>query len=630
MRDYTLLEKLAEAAQGQREPAVIAAMLPRFAQAYFVSLGVDHEDRPVFAFQEQIDREIRILAVAKDGVSCREWVEDIDRKVENKLREIERLGQFPLSDEQADAIRVALSGNRISIVEGSAGAGKSTSSRAYVEILQSEGYKVFGAAPSWKAAAGLKDSAGIESLALQGLVKKIEKGKAHIDSKTVLVIDEAGMIDTRSMQILVEAAAKADAKIVLMGDTLQLSAVESGSPMRSILEQVPEACSRISTVRRQKIEWQRLQTERMNAPGARERRMDVHGRVVGPSQIDEALNTYMNHGNIVISDDREAAYEQVREEANRALEASRKHLAITVKNVDVVQLNRELRETYQAHGLIQGNDIVVEVLTRGVDKKDPKPEQISIAVGDRLLMGESVELKVLGSVDGKTHTIRRSEFVTIAAIETDLDGPTLTFNVGPDASGKDILVRGQWGDLIGSRGDFGKKAPLVPKFQHGYAVTIASSQGMTVEGNVSVLAAGGFNSNSTLVAMSRHKEDCNVTISGEVYRERVYKGRTQQDLRCATEEEVFAAFQDDANAAGTKVNAVDYILQKDLDRAVKSEIAFMNANRREAMHVAGGKSRPMLRNEVKPQKTEPVRINFGNWHEDWVPPDREHNYVPQS
>jgi ATP-dependent exoDNAse (exonuclease V) alpha subunit len=62
------------------------------------------------------------------------------------------------------------------------------------------------------------------------------QGRLQATYSDVFVIDEAGMVGTRQMERVLRHAAQARAKVVLVGDTQQLQAIEAGAPMRLLAE----------------------------------------------------------------------------------------------------------------------------------------------------------------------------------------------------------------------------------------------------------------------------------------------------------------------------------------------------------------------------------------------------------
>lgn len=168
-----------------------------------------------------------------------------------------------LSEEQRRAVfDITLREGDIKAVSGMAGTGKTTMLQAAREIWEEQGYRVLGASLAGIAAKNLETEAGIKSQTIAKLlyeIDQLEKGrevKAHpLDAKTVLVVDEAGMVGTRQMECLISEANKQGAKLVLVGDERQLQPIEHGGPFRVISEMVGR--SELKEIRRQRDELDR-------------------------------------------------------------------------------------------------------------------------------------------------------------------------------------------------------------------------------------------------------------------------------------------------------------------------------------------------------------------------------------
>ena len=138
-----------------------------------------------------------------------------------------------LSPEQRAMVRSVTQGFDITLVQGWAGTGKSYALGAAREVWEAEGYRVRGAALSGKAAVELSNGSGIKSTTLSTLEREIgDGGTDPLTSRDILVIDEAGMVGSRKMHEILCLAEKSQAKIVLVGDKLQLLAIEAGAAFR--------------------------------------------------------------------------------------------------------------------------------------------------------------------------------------------------------------------------------------------------------------------------------------------------------------------------------------------------------------------------------------------------------------
>jgi conjugative relaxase-like TrwC/TraI family protein len=143
-----------------------------------------------------------------------------------------------LSDEQAAyVLSAAIDDDRVVCVVGIAGAGKTTATRCLAEALAANGVIVVGAAPSGAAARTLGDATGIPTYTVHRLLNDAARD-GGLPHRAVVIVDEAGMVDTRTLTALLREIEAADAKLVLVGDPEQLPSVGAGGLFRAIIERV--------------------------------------------------------------------------------------------------------------------------------------------------------------------------------------------------------------------------------------------------------------------------------------------------------------------------------------------------------------------------------------------------------
>lgn len=154
------------------------------------------------------------------------------------IEELPREGAEPLalSGEQERLLReVATSRDRVVSVVGSAGAGKTMAMRAVARAFATGGVPVLGAAPSGIAAERLADETGIRSMTLHRLLTDASQ-EGGLPRGSVLVVDEAGMAETRVLAPALELVEQAGGKAILVGDPQQLPAVGAGGLFAAIVE----------------------------------------------------------------------------------------------------------------------------------------------------------------------------------------------------------------------------------------------------------------------------------------------------------------------------------------------------------------------------------------------------------
>ena len=140
-----------------------------------------------------------------------------------------------LGREQVAMLRaVASSPDRVVCVVGHAGAGKTTALAALADAFRRDGYVAIGAAPSGVAAANLAAESGIPSGTLHRLLAEARQ-RGGLPRRCLLVVDEAGMADTRTLTDALFQVEHAAGKAVLVGDPAQLPAVGAGGLYAAIV-----------------------------------------------------------------------------------------------------------------------------------------------------------------------------------------------------------------------------------------------------------------------------------------------------------------------------------------------------------------------------------------------------------
>jgi conjugative relaxase-like TrwC/TraI family protein len=160
-----------------------------------------------------------------------------------------------LTNEQRHLIREAsLSSDRVVCVVGVAGAGKTTALRALADAHRESDVAVLGAAPSGRAADELAAATGIRASTLHRLLLDAYR-EGGLPRRCVLVVDEAGMAETRVLAPLLRLVEQADGKLLLVGDPGQLPAVGAGGLY-------PALCERLGAISLAANRRQRDLTER--------------------------------------------------------------------------------------------------------------------------------------------------------------------------------------------------------------------------------------------------------------------------------------------------------------------------------------------------------------------------------
>ena len=189
----------------------------------------------LYTSQRILDAEQRLVTVAgiRGGTIVDRTVVDL------ALLEMAANGTA-LDTGQASLVRqMCTSGARLQLAIAPAGAGKTTAMRALVLAWTEDGGQVLGLAPSAAAAAVLGEQTGIRTDTLAKLTWSLRNGDlpdwaTGVGPATLIIVDEAGMADTLSLDTAVEFAIDRGASVRLIGDDQQLAAIGAGGILRDI------------------------------------------------------------------------------------------------------------------------------------------------------------------------------------------------------------------------------------------------------------------------------------------------------------------------------------------------------------------------------------------------------------
>ncbi|MBW4652380.1 MAG: relaxase domain-containing protein [Kaiparowitsia implicata GSE-PSE-MK54-09C] len=147
--------------------------------------------------------------------------------------QLDSLTSYSLNPEQKNAVEMAATTpDTVMAWQGVAGAGKTYALSVLKELAQEEGYVIRGLAPSAEAAHVLGESLGIETTTVAGLLVSDTSDQAT--QPTLWIVDEAGLLSMKDAHALLRRATLEQARVLLVGDTRQLSAVEAGNPFKSL------------------------------------------------------------------------------------------------------------------------------------------------------------------------------------------------------------------------------------------------------------------------------------------------------------------------------------------------------------------------------------------------------------
>ncbi len=421
------------------------------------------DDNAIYTTKSLLKAELNLVELAETLASKKSHQSHfVDEELKNRF-----------SDEQLTALNHMVGPEQLACVFGIAGSGKTTLLKTCKNIWAANDYKVYGLAPTGKAAQNLAQSE-IISMTIHKFLKEFESGRYRYNAKSVLIVDEAGMVDLERFSKLLTAVQQLGTKLVVMGDGAQLQPVEAGPAFRLLTDRIGKR--ELTTVVRQQETWQREATV-----------------LFGKQQTQEAVQRYMDKGHVHIiqeniSSPEQGIYDQRHDTKQALLKAwhsefksnsQKSTLMLTFTNRDVSDLNKEARFLLKASNYLEKQEFLYTIKKQ---TEDDFGEQKTISEDKHFSKGDRIVF------------IRNNYGL---GVKNGTIGTILNLNQ------QKIQVRLEEGRDV----SFAPK--LYPFFDHGWAVTIHKSQGTTIDKSY-VLASPNMTKNLTYVAMTRHRDDVQV------------------------------------------------------------------------------------------------------------------------
>ncbi|MDP9823291.1 conjugative relaxase-like TrwC/TraI family protein [Nocardioides massiliensis] len=409
----------------------------------------------VFSSADLLAAEDRLLVRANTGIAP-----SVDLSTVKNATNCEVLGHH-LSDGQASALaQIATSGRQIDLLVGPAGAGKTTAMRAlHAAWTTTHGTgSVVGLAPSAAAAQVLADDLGIVCDNTAKWLHEHDHGRAAFTRGQLVIIDEATLGGTGTLDRITGLAADAGAKVLLVGDGAQLQSVDAGGAF-SMLADARDDTPELVDILRFDHHWETTATAALRAGDT-----DVIGTYLHNDRIHSGTTDEMT----------DAAYSAWRTDLRAGLAS----VLVTEATATVTTLNQRARAERILNGETEAG------------------REVELADGNRASTGDVIitrrNQRQLRSLRGGW--VRNGDRWRVTDVLRD--GSVLAARLGQKTAGAVVLP-----------------APYVREsVDLGYAITAHRAQGMTVE-TAHVVASGRTNRENLYVSMTRGRRSNTVYIA---------------------------------------------------------------------------------------------------------------------
>ncbi len=418
----------------------------------------------------------RIWELERDALTAVERMRAQGPLLAGELVAARVIGARPtLKADQREMVRRLLSDPEgVAVVIGEAGTGKTFAIVAAAEGWAQAGIELRAAAPTWRAANVMR-SDGLPAVSAARLLSELDRaeyeGEAGLAHGSILLVDEAGMVDTATLARLISHAEKAQAKLVLVGDPEQLGEIEAGGLFRAVADRTEPI--QLDEVIRHEHELDREAAKRIR---------EGEGR--------EALGLYEAENRVTVAPDAEARREAMVRDWNEAFERGEDAMMIAKQNAEVARLNEMAREVRRQSGQLGAGEIEVG------EARFAAGDQVITRINDQRAEIFNRERWQIAEVDAKERRVVLEGIDQAKRVEV---GPEYLSQVNPYSE--------------------------APALEHAYAVTTYSAQGSTVD-RAFVAADPSMDKQELYVATSRTREQTYLYATPEIqtHREEIAPG----------------------------------------------------------------------------------------------------------
>ncbi len=487
---------------------------------------------------EQAVKDMTAAMTADTGHGLPE--EAVKEKVETLLEQ-----GYPLSQEQSLAIRHAtIKGGRVAVIEGAAGSGKTTTLRPITDLHKEHGYEIVPTAVAWRTAVALGDDCDARAYCVDKLLKLAAKEQVEIGKRTLIVVDEAGMLSTRQAHHILQLSERHGAKVVFAGDTRQQQPVEAGPGLRLIRDVAGSV--RVDRIRRQKADLEDVlvhvhketpEQARFRAgltnPQERDAILAAYeamdrkplftpwqvtvSEALRDGEAEKAIEAWHVRGRLHLCHDEEKTLTRLVDDWERHVRAQPGTSTVVLARTKAE--GRALSWLMRQRVLARTPDAKRAVIEVSRDLDGRLTEPLEIAVGDRIRIGATQwekqlfngtvvtveDLEVKRAKDAAVSRKARNRQTGGRTPEPDSGAPEPEYSVH-------ITARTDDGRHVAFRHDEIRDWHDNIRLDYGYAMTIASAQGLTVD-RAFLLADERPARETIYPAATRHREGIDVYVN---------------------------------------------------------------------------------------------------------------------
>ncbi len=485
--------------------------------------GQKHDTGRQFTTREAIAEELATIKHMQQGQSTIEPIMRQDAAAAHG-----RNREFLNPAQQKAIEEVLTSQDRIHGLQGLAGSGKTTTLEAIRDGAERNGYAVEGFAPTSRAAGQLRE-AGIRADTLQGFLARggVERIAGDPNARHLYILDESSLASTRQMQSFLEKIGPQD-RVLLVGDTRQHQGVDAGKPFEQ-MQAAGMRTSQLDQIVRQKDPELLRAVEHLsrNETATGIQLLEQQGRITeipDPRQRIEAIaKDYVARpeNTLVVSPDnasRRDINDAIRAElqGSGALSKDNRSMTVLTQRSELTSADRNWAALYQPADVLYytrgSKELGIERGTYAtVVSTDPKANQITVEREDgRHVTYDPKRLHGIAAYREIARDFAEGDRLQFTVSKPDMDIKNRDLGTVERIDGTDMTVR--------MDGDKARTLTFdtseMRHFDHGYAVTSHSSQGLTTDRVLVNMDTGAhpalINTRFAYVSVSRASEDARI------------------------------------------------------------------------------------------------------------------------
>lgn len=465
----------------------------------------------VYSSTDILAAEDRLLDASRTRTAPTVTLERLERAARIPAR---RGGPVVSPDQEQAICRIGVSARTLDVLVGPAGSGKTSTMRALRQAWEAEHGpgSVTGLAPSAAAAAVLGEDLDIQTENTVKWLFEHRRGAWNLQTGQLLIIDEASLAGTLALDQIVTHSAGVGAKVLLVGDQMQLSAVDAGGAFGLVVRDRPDS-PRLLELHRFRHEW--------------EKRASLGLRLGDTSVIDDYVGQQRVH---------DGAYEAMLEQAYQAWRADReagKSTLMIAETIDTVSaLNARARTDRIAAG-----DVADEP-------------------------GAGLHDRNRASVGDVVVTRRNDRHLTLLRGWVKNGDRWVVTRTADDGSVTVRREHSRWRATITLPAEY-----VASDLELGYATTAHRAQGSTVDTAHAIVASPEMTRESLYVSMTRGREANHVYVATDEAHLEQHQHR--EDLKMTARSILYGILQH----TGTELSAHEMIVQAQDDASSISQLA---------------------------------------------------------